>query len=123
MGLLVAIEHRAAARHRTADQGTVQAPLHKASANAVDRDRSDIQGLADLQVGPGRAEGATVGLQQDARPRQLASRRLPLGEERLPGVGVPPRTTAPRTSCSRSDSFPETGQGHPHWIEVRGTYQ
>jgi hypothetical protein len=49
----------------------------------VDSDRSEVQSVADLLIGPRRAQGTAIGLQQDARPRQLTRRRLAFGDERF----------------------------------------
>ena len=53
MSLLVAVEHREAARQGTADENSFETSLHKALANAVDSDRTDVEGFADLLIGPG----------------------------------------------------------------------
>jgi hypothetical protein len=83
VGLLLAIEHSRTSRQGTADEGAVEPTFDEGTADAVDGDRSDVQGATDLLVGPCRAEAATIRLQQDPRPGQLACRRLAFGDERF----------------------------------------
>jgi hypothetical protein len=49
----------------------------------VNGDCSEVQSVADLLVGPGRAKGTAIGFEQDARPGQLPRRRLAFGDERF----------------------------------------
>src|SRR3954470_22613258 len=83
VGLLVAIEHSHPARDGTANEGAIKTPFDEGAADPVDSDRSEVQSVADLLVGPRRAEAAAIGLQQDTRPGQLARRRLAFGDERF----------------------------------------
>ena len=83
VGLLVTVEHSRAARDGTANEGTIKTPFDEGAADPVDSDRSEVQSVADLLVGPRRAEGTAIGFEQDTRPGQLARRRFALGDERL----------------------------------------
>ena len=44
----------------------------------MDSDRSEVQSVADLLVGPRRAKGIAIGFEQDARPGDLRAAALPL---------------------------------------------
>jgi hypothetical protein len=83
MGFLFTIQHSRPAWDRASDEDPLDPPFDEGLADAVDSNRSDVQGLADLQVRPRRTEGTTVGLQQDACSRQFASGGLPFGDERF----------------------------------------
>jgi hypothetical protein len=83
VGLLLPVEHSRTAWQGTTNEDTLKAALDKRAADPVDRERSEVQSLADLLVGPCRTKVAAIGLQQDARPGQLARRRLAFGDERF----------------------------------------
>ena len=47
-----AVEHPPASWQGTPDEGPFEAALDEGTADAVDGDRSDLQGVTDLLVGP-----------------------------------------------------------------------
>jgi hypothetical protein len=63
VGLLLAVEHSPTARQGTTNEDTLQAAFDKRAADPVDGDRSEVQSLADLLVGPCRTQVAAIGLQ------------------------------------------------------------
>lgn len=83
VGLLVAIEQSRTARYGAANEDTIETPFDERATDPMDCNRSEIQSVADLLVGPRRAKGTAIGLEQDARPGQLARRRLAFGDERF----------------------------------------
>ncbi len=68
VGLLLAVEHSPTAWYATTDEDALKTTFDEGAADPVDGDRSEVQSVTDLLVGPRRAEGAAIGLQQDARP-------------------------------------------------------
>src|SRR4051794_12177288 len=80
VGLVLAVEHSPTARDGTANKGTIKTPFDEGAADPVDSDRSEVEGVADLLVGPRRAKGTAIGLEQDACPGQLARRRFAFGD-------------------------------------------
>ena len=83
VGLLVAVEHSWTARYGSANEGTIKTSFDERAADPMDRDRSEVESVADLLVGPRRAQVAAIGFEQDARPGQLACRRLAFDDERF----------------------------------------
>src|SRR3984957_4870742 len=81
VGFLLAIEHSRPARYGMTNEGTIEPTFDEGAANPMDGDRPEVQGIADLLVGPRRAKVAAIGLQEDARPGQLACRPLTFGDE------------------------------------------
>src|SRR3954453_1570144 len=68
MGLLVAIEHSRTERHGTTNEDTIKAALDERATDPMDSDRSEVQSITDLLVGPRWAKGTTIGFEQDASP-------------------------------------------------------
>jgi len=71
-------------------QGGVEPLLDEPPADPLDGGHADLDRLGDPVVGPGRAAGGSVGLEQDAGVAQLLSGRLAGGDqggELLPLVG------------------------------------
>ena len=62
VGLLLAIEHSWTTRDRTTDEGPIKAAFDERATDPVDGDRSEVQSVADLFVGPGRAQATAIGL-------------------------------------------------------------
>ena len=83
VGLLLTVEHSRSSRQGTANESTFEPAFDEGTADAMDGDRSDVQGATDLLVGPCRAEAAAIRLEQDTRPGQLACRPLAFGDERF----------------------------------------
>jgi hypothetical protein len=83
VGLLVAIEPSRTARYATANEDAIETPIDERATDPMDGNRSEVQSVADLLVGPRRAKGTAIGLEQDACPGQLACRRLAFGDERF----------------------------------------
>ena len=50
VGLLVTVEHSWTTRYGTANEGAIETPFNERAADPVDRDRSEIQSVADLLV-------------------------------------------------------------------------
>src|SRR4051812_15948097 len=66
MGLLLAIELALVTPLAgAAAQRGLEAFLDETLTETVDRDQADIQGVADLLIGPGRPIRGSIGLQQD----------------------------------------------------------
>src|SRR5438093_1392386 len=76
VGLLLAVEHSRTARQGTTNEGPLQAAFDERAADPVDSDRSEVQSVANFLVRPCRTKAAAIGFQEDARPGQLARRRL-----------------------------------------------
>ena len=83
VGLLVAVEHSWTARHGSTNEGAIKTAFDERAADPMDSDRSEVQSVADLLVGPRRAKRTTIRLQEDSRPGQLARRRFAFGDDRL----------------------------------------
>jgi hypothetical protein len=83
VGLLVAIEQPRTARYGTANEDAIETPFDERATDPMDGNRSEVQSGADLLVRPRRAKGTAIRFEQDARPGQLASRRLAFSEERF----------------------------------------
>jgi hypothetical protein len=67
-------------------QGGVQAVFDEPLADPLDRGDVDLDGLGDTGVGPSRAIGGGIGLEQDAGTGQLLGGRLAGGDQALQGV-------------------------------------
>src|SRR5262249_26095703 len=104
-------------------RGLLRAPLDKGLADAWDGDRSDVQRVADLQVGPRGAGAAAVSLQQDAGPGQFAGRCCPLGDERFQLWALLLRQPHHELLIHDWTPVQRRGKNRRHWTEVRGTYQ
>ena len=83
VGLLVAVEHPRPSWQGATNEDTLETALDEGATHAMDGDRSQIQGDADLLVRPCRPEVAAVRLQEDARPSQFPGRRLAAGDQRF----------------------------------------
>jgi hypothetical protein len=83
VGLLVAIEQPRTARYGTANEDAIETPFDERATDPMDCNRSEVQSGADLLVRPRRAKGTAIRFEQDARPGQLARRRLAFGDERF----------------------------------------
>jgi hypothetical protein len=83
VGFLLTVEHSPTARDGTANEGTIKTPFDERATDPVDSDRSEVQSVTDLLIGPRRAKGTAIGFEQDACPGQLACRRLAFGDERF----------------------------------------
>jgi hypothetical protein len=83
VGFLVTVEHSWTARCGATNEGTIKTTFDEGTSDPMDSDRSEVQSVTDLLVGPRRAKGTAIRLQQDARPRQLTRRGLAFGHERF----------------------------------------
>jgi len=80
VGLLLAIEFPAAMpRLGAARENGLQTLFDEGLADAIDGHQADIEGRADLLIGPGRAVG--VRLEQDPGTADLPCRRLALADQ------------------------------------------
>ena len=83
VGLLLAVEHPWTARYGSTNEGTIKTTFDERPADPMDSDRSEVQSVTDLLVGPSRAKGIAISFEQNSRPGQLARRRLAFGDERF----------------------------------------
>jgi hypothetical protein len=83
VGFLLTVKHSPTARDGTANQGTLKTPFDERAADPVDSNRSEVQSVTDLLIGPRWAEGTAIGFEQNACPSQLTCRCLAFGDERF----------------------------------------
>src|SRR5512135_1125756 len=83
VGLLLAIQHPRTSWHGATNEDALETAFDEGATHAMDGDRSQIQGDADLLVRPCRPKVAAVRLQEDARPSQFPGRRLAAGDQRF----------------------------------------
>lgn len=83
VGLLFAIEHPRTARYGTTNEDAVKTAFDERATDSMDCKRAEVQGIADLLVGPRRPEETAIGFEQDACPSQFARRRLAFGDDRF----------------------------------------
>ena len=127
VGLLLAVEHSRTARDGTANEGPIKTPFDEGAADPVNGDCTEVQSVADLLVGPGRAKGTAISFEQDARPGQLARRRLAFGDERFQPASFLDRQTHDellvhdRTPSQNPDETARIGQESEELINTRLT--
>jgi hypothetical protein len=123
VGLLLAVEHSRTARQGPTNESPLQAAFDERAADPVDSDRSEVQSVADLLVRPCRTKAAAIGLQEDARPGQLARRRLAFGDERFQQAAFLDRQPHDEPFVHDRTPSHDPGQALQDWTKVRGTYQ
>jgi hypothetical protein len=74
-----------------AAEGGLQAVLDEALADPLDGGRANFDGVGDALVGPARAAGGGIGLEQDTGMGEFASGGLAGGDQVFGAVGVPRR--------------------------------
>ena len=63
VGLLLAVEQSRTARYGSTNEDAIKTAFDERATDAMDSDRSEFQSIADLLVGPRRAEGTAIGFE------------------------------------------------------------